>query len=68
MIIISNTDRDRAVEYIRAYVSMLDKRGTLPVRLCNKRRMARKLAMKLEGRKPFPSKPDGRRICRERRA
>lgn len=51
MISISNADRDKAVELIRAYASMLQERGMRTTKQVNYRRMALNLAKKLE-RKP----------------
>lgn len=51
MIGISNTDRDKAVKFLRAYATLLQERGTRTASVINARRMALNLAGKLE-RKP----------------
>jgi hypothetical protein len=48
MISISNQDRDKAVEYIRAYAASIDERKTHSTVEYNKKRMALNLAAKLE--------------------
>lgn len=60
MIGISNADRDKAVEFIRAYASMLQERGMRTTTQFNARRMALNLAKKLERKQMLPvvSKPD----------
>lgn len=51
MISISNADRDKVVEDLREYASLLQERGMRTTTEYNKRRMALNLANKLE-RKP----------------
>lgn len=51
MISISNADRDKAVEFLRAYASHLQGRGMRTTKLINARRMALNLANKLERKK-----------------
>lgn len=51
MISISNADRDKMVEDLREYASLLQERGMRTTTEYNKRRMALNLANKLE-RKP----------------
>lgn len=60
MISISNADRDKAVEFLRAYASMLQEKGVRTTKLLNERRMALNLANKLNRKKPSPvdSTPD----------
>lgn len=60
MIGISNADRDKAVEFIRAYASMLQECGMHTTTQFNVRRMALNLAKKLERKQTLPvaSKPD----------
>lgn len=48
MICISNADRYKAVEFIRAYASMLQERGMRTTREMNARRLALNLSRKLE--------------------
>lgn len=52
MIHISNADRDKAVEYIRAYADSLDEEARRSTQMYNVRRMARILANKLEMKQP----------------
>lgn len=54
MISISNADRDKAVEFLRAYASTLQERRMNTTKQINARRMALRLAAKLE-RKPTVS-------------
>jgi hypothetical protein len=54
MISISNQDRDKAVEYLRAFAASVDDRGLRSSTLSNKRRMALNLAAKLERKMPEP--------------
>lgn len=60
MISISNADRDKVVEYLRAYASTLQIQGMHTTKQFNERRMALNLAKKLELKKPLPveSTPD----------
>lgn len=51
MISISNSDRDKAVKFIRAYASMLQECGMRTTKQRNTRRMALNLANKMD-RKP----------------
>lgn len=55
MVSISNADRDKAVEFIRAYVYMLLERGMCTAKQVNARRMALNLANKLERKPTFPA-------------
>ncbi len=48
MICISNADRDKVVEYLRAYACILQRQGTHSTRTVNVRRMTLNLANKLE--------------------
>ncbi len=48
MITISNSDRDRAVECLRAYAATIPRDATTSTRLTNTRRLALNLAKKLE--------------------
>lgn len=52
MISIANADRDKAVEFLRSYASLLQEHGMHTTREVNARRMALKLANKIE-RKPM---------------
>ncbi|MCF0187919.1 MAG: hypothetical protein HUK04_00270 [Bacteroidaceae bacterium] len=52
MISISNADRDKAVEYIRAYADSLAEAAQSSTRMYNVRRMARHLADKLDRKQP----------------
>lgn len=52
MISISNADRDKAVEYLRAYADSLDEEARRSTGMYNVRRMARILANKLERKQP----------------
>lgn len=52
MINISNSDRDKAVEYLRAYADSLSQEARASIRMYNVRRMARNLADKLERKQP----------------
>lgn len=54
MISISNADRDKVVEYLRAYASNLQTQGMHTTKQFNERRMALNLANKLERKKPLP--------------
>lgn len=58
MISISNADRDKAVELIRAYASMLQERGMRTTKQVNYRRMALNLAKKLERKPTLPVQSD----------
>ena len=51
MIYISNADRDKAVEYIKAYTTLLQKHGITTTSDINARRLALNLAKKLERKK-----------------
>ena len=64
MISISNADRDKAVEFIRAYASMLQEKGMRTTKQLNERRMALNLANKLDRKKPLPveTKPGRKQI------
>lgn len=55
MISISNADRDKAVEFIRAYASMLPEREMRTTKQVNDRRMALNLAKKLERKPTLPA-------------
>ena len=59
MISISNADRDKAVEYLRAYAEAVRERGTRSTTEYNKTRMALNLAAKLERKQAeaLPRKP-----------
>lgn len=52
MIRISNTDRDKTVEFLKAYASMLKLQGYTTTREANTARIAQNLANKLERKKP----------------
>lgn len=54
MISISNTDRDKAVEFLRAYACHLQEHGMRTTKLINARRMALNLAKKMERKQPLP--------------
>lgn len=60
MIGISNADRDKAVEFIRAYAAKLQECGMRTTMQFNARRMALNLAEKLARKQTLPvaSKPD----------
>lgn len=60
MISISNADRDKMVEFLRAYASDLQEHGMHTLKQINARRMALILAKKLERKQPLPveSRPD----------
>lgn len=60
MISISNADRDKAVEFLREYASLLQEHGMRSTKQINARRMALNLAKKLERKQTLPveSKPD----------
>lgn len=64
MINISNADRNKVVEFLRAYASMLQEQGMRSTTLYNKRRLALNLAKKLDSKKPFAveTRPDRKRI------
>lgn len=53
MIAISNADRDKIVEFLRAYAVQLGKKETHHTPTVNARRMALRLARRLEDRKPL---------------
>lgn len=53
MISISNADRDKAVELLRAYADLIKQHGMRTSRQFNTRRMALNLAKKI-ARKPAP--------------
>lgn len=53
MIIISNSDRDQAVDFLREYASMLRKHPSGSSRHENRRRLALVLAKKLERKQPL---------------
>lgn len=57
MISISNADRDKAVEFLKAYAALLKEGKTRTLRTLNQQRMALILAKKLE-RKPVEARPD----------
>lgn len=48
MISISNQDRDKAVEFLKAFASLLREHGMRSTKQMNARRMALNLAAKLE--------------------
>ena len=48
MISISNQDRDKAVEFLKAFASLLREHGMQSTKQMNARRMALNLAAKLE--------------------
>jgi hypothetical protein len=52
MISISNADRDKAVEYLKAYAVAMEERGIRSNKEYNKKRMALNLAKKLERKQP----------------
>lgn len=60
MISISNADRDKVVEFMRAYASLMQERGMRTAKQINARRMALNLANKMERKPtiPMPSDPD----------
>lgn len=58
MISISNADRDKAVEFLRAYASLLKEHGMRTTKQINARRMALNLAKKLERKQTFPVQSD----------
>lgn len=53
MISISNQDRDKAVEFLKAFASMLKEQGMHSTKEVNARRMALNLAGKLERKRPL---------------
>lgn len=57
MISISNADRDKAVEFLRAYAAMLKEGKTQTLKTLNQQRVALLLAKKLE-RKQVEARPD----------
>lgn len=57
MISISNADRDKAIDFLKAYASLLQENGVCTTKTLNERRMALNLAKKLS-RKAVESKPD----------
>ena len=56
MVSISNRDRDKAVEYLRAYADSLTASARDSVRLSNIRHMARRLADRLERKRTVADK------------
>lgn len=54
MISISNADRDKAIEFLRAYAFLLQESGICSTRMANARRMALNLANKLERKSKIP--------------
>lgn len=69
MISISNADRDKAVEFIRAYASMLHEQVVRTTKVANEHRMAINLANKLNRKKPLPVgvKPDRKQTTNNRK-
>lgn len=57
MISISNADRDKAVEFLKAYATLLKEGRTRTLKTLNQQRMAMLLAKKLE-RKQVEARPD----------
>lgn len=53
MISISNSDRDKAVEFLRAYASILQESGMRTTKQENARRLVLNLAKKMERKQPF---------------
>lgn len=51
MVNISNADRDKIVEFLRAYASLIRGRGMKSTKEYNQQRMACNLAQKLERKK-----------------
>ena len=58
MISISNADRDKAVEFLRAYASLLKGHGMRTTKQINARRMALNLANKMERKPTLPVQSD----------
>lgn len=58
MISISNADRDKAVEFLRAYASLLQEHGMRSTKQINARRMALNLANKMERKPTLPVQSD----------
>lgn len=57
----SNADRDKAVEFLRAYASYLQEHGMRTTKLINARRMALNLANKMERKQPLPVESETKR-------
>ena len=55
MISISNQDRDKAVEFLKAFASLLREHGMQSTKQMNARRMALNLAVKLKRKLPVPA-------------
>ena len=58
MISISNQDRDKAVEFLKAFASILKEQGMHSTKEVNARRMALNLAGKLERKRPLQVQPE----------
>lgn len=56
MVNISNADRDKAVEFLRAYVALVREHGARSTKEYNQQRMASILAKKLERNKTETSR------------
>lgn len=56
MVNISNADRDKVVEYLRAYAALIRERGMKSTKEYNQQRMASILAKKLERKKTETSR------------
>lgn len=61
MISISNADRDKAVEFLRAYASILQECGMRTTKQENARRMVLNLAKKMERKQPFTVQSETKR-------
>lgn len=64
MISISNADRDKVVEILQAYASLIKENGMRTIKQTNARSMALRLAKKLGRKHEFPM---GSKILRKQR-